>query len=127
MTLTRRGKWTVAASAMIVVAATVLGFLVVTGKAPALIRRAAAGIGIGEPPPPPTCPLTGEPAPGGVVPDRPVLAVKVENLAEARPERCRDLLALAVRDAGERGFPPYLLDQARQERDAPGCSAVAAG
>ncbi len=33
-----------------------------------------------------TCPLTGQPAPGGHVPPRPALAVKVENLPEARPQ-----------------------------------------
>jgi hypothetical protein len=37
------------------------------------------------PPPPPTCPLTGKPAPGGKVPQRPVLAVKVENTPDAYP------------------------------------------
>ena len=34
----------------------------------------------------PTCPLTGLPAPGGRVPPRPALAVKVENLPQARPQ-----------------------------------------
>jgi hypothetical protein len=38
------------------------------------------------PPPPPICPLTGVEAKGGHVPDRPVLAVKVENLPEVRPQ-----------------------------------------
>lgn len=33
-----------------------------------------------------TCPLTGLPAPGGHVPARPALAVKVENLPQARPQ-----------------------------------------
>ena len=33
-----------------------------------------------------TCPLTGLPAPGGKVPERPALAVKVENLPAARPQ-----------------------------------------
>jgi hypothetical protein len=33
-----------------------------------------------------TCPLTGQPAPGGRVPPRPALAVKVENLPQARPQ-----------------------------------------
>src|SRR5579862_8720521 len=36
--------------------------------------------------PPPTCPLTGEAPPGGQVPQRPALAVKVENLPAARPQ-----------------------------------------
>lgn len=35
---------------------------------------------------PATCPLTGEPAPGGKVPQRPALAIKVENLPQARPQ-----------------------------------------
>lgn len=34
----------------------------------------------------PTCPLTGLPAPGGQVPQRPALAIKVENLPAARPQ-----------------------------------------
>jgi hypothetical protein len=40
------------------------------------VRRAVAA----------TCPLTGLPAPGGKVPARPALAVKVENLPAARPQ-----------------------------------------
>ena len=34
----------------------------------------------------PVCPLTGLPAPGGQVPQRPALAVKVDNYPEARPQ-----------------------------------------
>ncbi|MCL2393157.1 MAG: DUF3048 domain-containing protein [Acidimicrobiaceae bacterium] len=34
----------------------------------------------------PVCPLTDTPAPGGRVPARPALAIKVENLPEARPQ-----------------------------------------
>ena len=33
------------------------------------------------------CPLSGEPAPGGKVPDRPALAVMVDNYPSARPQR----------------------------------------
>lgn len=36
--------------------------------------------------PAPTCPLTGTPAPGGAVPQRPALAVKVDNYPTARPQ-----------------------------------------
>ncbi|MGH9043449.1 MAG: DUF3048 domain-containing protein [Acidimicrobiales bacterium] len=35
---------------------------------------------------PPTCPLTGQPAPGGSVPQRTALAVKVDNYIAARPQ-----------------------------------------
>src|SRR5581483_9092225 len=39
------------------------------------------------PPAPPTCPLTGQPVPGGgAVPARPALAVKVDNYPDARPQ-----------------------------------------
>ncbi len=34
----------------------------------------------------PVCPLTGTPAPGGVVPQRPAVAVKVDNYPAARPQ-----------------------------------------
>jgi hypothetical protein len=37
-------------------------------------------------PPGPPCPLSGAPAPGGVVPSRPALAVKVDNYPVARPQ-----------------------------------------
>lgn len=37
-------------------------------------------------PPPPVCPLTDLPAPDGKVPQRPALAIKVENLPQARPQ-----------------------------------------
>ncbi len=37
-------------------------------------------------PPAPTCPLSGRPAPGGHVPARPALAVKIDNLAPGRPQ-----------------------------------------
>jgi arylsulfatase A-like enzyme len=48
------------------------------------------------------------------------------NLADAEPALCRELFALAVADAGG-PFPDYLLARAAETRDAPGCSAIAAG
>ena len=36
--------------------------------------------------PAPVCPLSGMPAPGGHVPARPALAIKIDNLAPARPQ-----------------------------------------
>src|SRR5439155_22495885 len=44
------------------------------------------GSGPSATPPPPICPLTGRLAKGGTVPDRPALAVKIENLPAARPQ-----------------------------------------
>jgi Protein of unknown function (DUF3048) N-terminal domain/Protein of unknown function (DUF3048) C-terminal domain len=37
-------------------------------------------------PPGPPCPLSGVPAPGGAVPSRPALAIKVDNYPSARPQ-----------------------------------------
>jgi hypothetical protein len=37
--------------------------------------------------PAPTCPLTGTPAPGGMVPQRPAIAVKIDNYPSARPHQ----------------------------------------
>ncbi len=84
MTLTRRGKWTAAASAIVVVVGAVIGFFVISGRAPAIIRSVVDRV-TGKTAPP-TCPLTGRPVPQGSIPDRPVLAVKVENIPEARPQ-----------------------------------------
>lgn len=39
-----------------------------------------------SPAPPPVCPLTGQLAPGGSIPNRPALAIKVENSPDARPQ-----------------------------------------
>lgn len=89
MALSRRGKTAVAALAALVVAAGVVGYTVLfPDKVPAIVRTGLSQVGLVDevPPPPPSCPLTGEPAPGGVVPDRPALAIKVENYPDARPQ-----------------------------------------
>ena len=47
------------------------------------------------------------------------------NVADANPRVVDELFALARRDAGG-SFPNWLLDLARQQQDAPGCSDLAA-
>ncbi len=89
MSLTRRGKVSVAAAAVAAIAVALIGLVVVfPDKAPAFVRNAVARVGIVDPapPPPPSCPLTGEPAPHGELPHRPALAIKVENYPDARPQ-----------------------------------------
>ena len=86
MTLTRRGKLTAVAGSAVVTLGTLLGVLALTGNTPAIIRQAITTVTGGEEEPLPACPLTGRPAPHGVIPDRPVLAVKIENAPEARPQ-----------------------------------------
>lgn len=87
MSLTRRGKLGVAASTVAVLAIAAVGyFATFPNTAPAIVQQAMSKVGLAEEPPPPACPLTGQPAPHDEVPDRPVLAIKVENIAEARPQ-----------------------------------------
>jgi hypothetical protein len=79
--MTRRGRFTSTAVIVVVVGALVVGVMALTGKGP------AAGLAnkvIHHDPP--RCPLTGQLAPNGAIPDRPALAVKVENLPESRPQ-----------------------------------------
>ncbi|MFO7956988.1 MAG: sulfatase [Candidatus Brocadiia bacterium] len=47
------------------------------------------------------------------------------NVAEEHPELVRDLFETAVEDAGGE-FPEFLMKMAREQKDAPGCSALAA-
>lgn len=85
MTLTRRGKSVVAVGTALVVISVGGIALALTGHAPAAIQRVVDAVTGKDRKPPPTCPLTGKPAPGGRVPQRPVLAVKVENVELAYP------------------------------------------
>jgi Protein of unknown function (DUF3048) N-terminal domain/Protein of unknown function (DUF3048) C-terminal domain len=89
MALTRRGKVSIALVTILVVVGVVVAYTALfPDKVPAIVRTGLSQVGLVDeaPPPPPACPLTGEPAPGGVVPDRPALAIKVENYPDARPQ-----------------------------------------
>jgi arylsulfatase A-like enzyme len=48
-----------------------------------------------------------------------------QNVADEHPDAVNDLFAQAVEDAGG-GFPDWLLELARNQADAPGCSALVA-
>lgn len=83
----RRRKAIVSVTAAVVVLAGIAGGVVfLGGKAGVgpLANGDEAGHG-GRSGPPPTCPLTGV-DPQGAVPNRPALAVKVENVPEVRPQ-----------------------------------------
>jgi len=89
MSITPRGKFWVAAVTLLVVGGAALGYFVAFPEnAPAIVQRTLSTVGLVEepPPPPPECPLTGELPPSGAVPDRPALAVKIENYPDARPQ-----------------------------------------
>src|SRR5262245_28637583 len=87
--MSRRGK-VVATPRTVAVAVGALGYFTLFPKqAPAFVQKTLVSVGLAEPDevePQATCPLTGEVVPSGHVPDRPALAVKVENAPEARPQ-----------------------------------------
>ncbi len=84
MSLTRRGKALVAGGTAAVVLGAGVGAMALTGHTPPVISSLARKITGQEAPP--TCPLTGAPLPGDrQPPNRPVLAVKVENTPDAQP------------------------------------------
>lgn len=86
MALTRRGKLVVPVVVALALVAVGGIALALTGHAPRVIQEAVDKVtGQDHGSPPSTCPLTGRLAPGGSIPRRPVLAVKVENTPDAYP------------------------------------------
>lgn len=56
----------------------------------------------------PLCPLTGVPAPGGHVPPRAAVAVKIENLPEARPQWGLDKADIVFEEPVEGGITRFI-------------------
>ena len=111
MSLTRRGKVFVAAVTMLLVVGGALAYFVVFPQnAPAIVKRTLSSVGLVEepPPPPPPCPLTGEQAPGGV-PERPVLAVKIENYPDARPQAGLQAADIVYEEPVEGGITRFIV------------------
>jgi len=79
-------KWWVLGGAAVVLLGTVAAVLLTGGTTPAAKRSAPTTTTTTQPAGPvATCPLTGTPAPGGIVPPRPALAVKIGNYTDDRP------------------------------------------
>ncbi|HMD45326.1 MAG TPA: DUF3048 domain-containing protein [Acidimicrobiales bacterium] len=57
---------------------------------------------------PQLCPLTGQPAPGGVIPQRPALAIKVDNYSAARPQSGLDRADIIFEEPVEGGITRYV-------------------
>ncbi len=57
--------------------------------------------------PPQLCPLTGEPAPGGTVPQRPAMAVKIDNYPAGRPQSGMDKADIVFEEPVEGGITRY--------------------
>lgn len=109
--LTRRGKVLAAVATVAVVTLGAFGYYALfPDRAPAFVRGAIATVGLADaaPPPPPTCPLTGEQAPGGGLPERPALAIKVENHPEARPQAGLNEADVVVEEPVEGGYTRFI-------------------
>jgi hypothetical protein len=57
--------------------------------------------------PPPVCPLTGQPAPGGTVPQRPAMAVKIDNYPSGRPQSGLDKADVVFEEPVEGGITRF--------------------
>ena len=57
--------------------------------------------------PPPACPLTGLPAPNGSVPQRPAMAVKIDNYPAGRPQSGLDKADIVFEEPVEGGITRY--------------------
>lgn len=127
MTFSRRSKAVLAGGVIAALALLSVGFFALfPDRAPAFVRTAMAGVGLTQdPPPPPDCPLTGRPAPGGAIPDRPVLAIKVENLPEARPQTGLDRADVVYEEPVEGGITRFIA--VYQCREAPRVGPVRSG
>jgi hypothetical protein len=111
VSLTRRGKATLAAATVLVVAGGTLAYFVVFPQnAPAFVRNTLSTVGLTEaaPPPPPACPLSGVAAPAGRVPARPALAIKVENAPEARPQAGLNAADIVYEEPVEGGYTRFI-------------------
>jgi hypothetical protein len=87
-------------------------------RAPAFVRDAITSVGLAEPP---TCPLTGLDAPHGTVPERPTLAIKVENSPESRPQAGLNVADIVVEEPVEGGYTRFIaiFQCGRSERVGP--------
>jgi hypothetical protein len=102
--LSRRAK-AFALAAVVVAGSTAGYFSLFPEHAPAFVRDAISSVGLAEAP---TCPLTGVDAPRGEVPDRPTLAIKVENSPESRPQAALNAADVIVEEPVEGGYTRFI-------------------
>lgn len=110
--LTRRGKFVVGVATLTLVGGGALGYFVLfPEKAPAFVRDTLQTVGIVGPeagPPEPVCPLTGEAAAGHRIPNRPALAIKVENYPDARPQAGLNSADIVYEEPVEGGITRFI-------------------
>jgi len=112
-TLSRRGKIVTAVSASVVLAGALGYFAFFPERAPAFVRNTLDAVGLSgfgpeSAPPLPTCPLSGLEIPGRHVPDRPALAIKVENHPVARPQASLNDADIVVEEPVEGGYTRFI-------------------
>jgi hypothetical protein len=111
-TLSRRGKLVAAGATVAVIAGGTLGyFTLFPQQAPAFVRDTLQSVGLTDSnagAPEATCPLTGAPVPGSEVPDRPALAIKIENAPEARPQAALNDADVVVEEPVEGGYTRFI-------------------
>ena len=106
MALTRRGKQVIGGVAIAGVLG--VGGLALSGNSPALQRAVDAVTDLAAPPP--TCPLTGEETRDAAeTPDRPLLAVKVENTEAAYPLVGLDRADMVYEEVVEGGITRFVV------------------
>ncbi|HXJ66702.1 MAG TPA: DUF3048 domain-containing protein [Actinomycetota bacterium] len=103
MAFTRGGRVVAGIATVVVVVAAAVGVLALTGNADKIpvINQLIA--------PPEVCPLTGETPKSGNVPDRPALAIKVENLPEARPQAGIESADVVYEEPVEGGITRFIV------------------
>jgi hypothetical protein len=110
--LSRRGKLVAGVATVTIAAGAAIGYFTLFPKqAPAFVQKTLVSVGLAEPDEVEvvaTCPLTGEVVPSGRVPDRPALAVKVENAPEARPQAALNDADVIVEEPVEGGYTRFI-------------------
>jgi hypothetical protein len=108
MALTQRGRTVLAALAVAVVVVAIVGVLLLAPRGSGAPAQTASG---GDPGTPRVmiCPLTGRTAKGGAVPNRPALAVKVENLPAARPQTGLSWADIIYEEPVEAGITRFIV------------------
>jgi hypothetical protein len=107
--LTSRGKAIVAGGAVVAVLGGGVAALALSGNAPDAITNAVDKVVPGDQTPPTPCPLTGAPLGSEKEPpDRPALAVKVENTPEAQPLSGLDKADIVYEEVVEGGITRFI-------------------
>ena len=108
MALTRRGKLVAAIITTVIVLGSAVAVLALTGVGKHIPGLRNLTGGSDEQSKPRLC-LTGRRAPSGQAPDRPALAIKVENLPEARPQAGLDKADIVYEEPVEGGITRFIV------------------